>query len=333
MVIGGSLTLFAVRAPTVKNAVQFSWLSRETLLLINNVMLTISAATVLLGTLFPLIMESLNLGMISVGAPYFNTVFIPMALILFFALGLGVLLNWKSGTITWLIQQIRWIALASMAAATAFSLFYADHFSLLEWLGMASVAWITLIALKDIRTLWQGLKRLKPAFYGMHLAHIGLAVATVGVIMVTGFSTQRDLRMAPNEHVELSGYRFTFQGVRSVKGPNYTSDLGTITVSKNGSTVARLHPEKRIYSVQAMPMTETGIDAGLTRDLYVVLGEPLDNKGSWSVRVHVKPFVRWIWFGALLMGLGGILAVMDRRYRKATQPTVSTSALQGVQQA
>ena len=161
----------------------------------------------------------------------------------------------------------------------------------------------------------KGLKRLKPAYYGMHLAHLGLAVTIVGVAISSGYSEQKDIRLGPGDSVTLGEYQFRFDGVERRAGPNYLSDFGTVTAFRDGRQIAIMHPEKRVFQSQGMPMTEAAIDGGLTRDLYVALGEPLDKEGSWAVRVHVKPFVRWIWLGSLLMALGGFLAISDRRYR------------------
>ncbi|USE38612.1 heme lyase CcmF/NrfE family subunit [Endozoicomonas sp. SCSIO W0465] len=333
IVVGASLTLFALRAPEVRSRISFAMASRETLLLVNNILLTSSAATVLLGTLFPLLLESLDMGMISVGPPYFNFVFVPMALLLAFALGFGVLLNWKSGSVQWLIGQTRWILLVSIIGGIGFSLFYGASFLISEALAMALVLWIVLTMVRDIlnktrngRTkngLVHALKRLKPAYYGMHLAHLGLAVTIVGIAITSGYSSQRDLRMAPGDRVTLGEYQFRFDGVRLQSGPNYTSHYGFVTVYEHDRQIAVLHPEKRVYTAQQMPMTEASIDPGLTRDIYVALGEPLGDDGSWALRIHIKPFVRWIWLGSILMALGGVVAISDRRYRMKVRQKVS----------
>lgn len=332
-VVGCSLTLFAIRAPQVSSRIHFSWLSRETLLLVNNVLLSVSAATVLLGTLFPLLLEALDMGMVSVGPPYFNLVFVPMALLLFFALGLGVLLNWKSGSLSWLLGQIRWIVLASLLAGLLFNGIYAETFRLSEVLAIALVAWIVLVMLQDLRNknrhqrLWS---RLRPAYYGMHLAHLGVALSLFGVALSAGYSQQKDVRMAPGDQVSLGAYQFRFDGVERQKGPNYIAERGTVTVFQEGRQLTVLFPEKRLFQVQGVAMTEAAIDPGLVRDLYVAMGEALDDQGSWSLRLYVKPFIRWIWFGALLMALGGALAVADRRYRRqVTKDTTITSKIMG----
>ena len=328
VVVGASLTLFAFRAPEVRSSIRFGLLSRETLLLINNVVLVTSCATVLLGTMFPLLLDALDLGMISVGPPYFNTVFVPLAMILALALGFGVLLNWKNNSAEWVKSQVRWILIVSVVGGLLFSLFYDSRFLISEALAMGLVFWMLLTMVKDIQNktrnagLLKGIKKLKPAFWGMHLAHLGMAVCFIGVALSEGYGIQKDLRMAPGESAEVGDYVYRFEGVSRKQGPNYSSDFGVITAFKNGRQVATLNPEKRLYTVQQMPMTEAGINAGLTRDLYVALGEPLGD-GSWAVRLYVKPFVRWIWFGSILMSLGGFLAVSDRRYRVRVKKKVA----------
>ncbi len=320
VVVGASLTLFALRAPVVDSRIQFAALSRETLLLVNNILLTASAATVLLGTLFPLLLESLDLGMISVGPPYFNTMFVPMTLLLAFALGIGVLLNWKRGTAQWLISQTRWIVMACVIGGFAFARMLGQDLQVMQVLALTLVLWIVLTMARDMINktrnasgCWRGLRRLGPAYLGMHLAHLGLAVTIVGVVISSGYSVQRDLRMAPGDRVMLGDYQFRFDGVGARDGPNYHSDYGSVTVYQDGRQMTVLHPEKRLYTT--MPMTEAAIDPGFTRDIYVALGEPLGGDGSWALRLHIKPFVRWIWLGAILMALGGALAISDRRYR------------------
>ena len=320
VVVGASLTLFALRAPGVDSRIQFAALSRETLLLVNNILLTASAATVLLGTLFPLLLESLDLGMISVGPPYFNTMFVPMTLLLAFALGIGVLLNWKRGTAQWLISQTRWIVMTCVIGGFALARMFGQDLQVMQVLAMTLVLWIVLTMARDIINktrnapgFWRGLRRLGPAYLGMHLAHLGLAVTIVGVVISSGYSLQRDLRMTPGDRVMLGDYQFRFDGVGARNGPNYHSDYGSVTVYQDGHQMTVLHPEKRLYTT--MPMTEAAIDPGFTRDIYVALGEPLGGDGSWALRLHIKPFVRWIWLGAILMALGGALAISDRRYR------------------
>ncbi len=329
VVVGASLTLFAYKAPEVRSKISFSLVSRETLLMANNVLLTASCATVLLGTLFPLLLESLDMGMISVGPPYFNMLFVPLSGLLAFTMGFGVLVNWKNGKVSWLINQTKWIFLTSILGGLIFSLSFGDSLVIGEIIAVALVLWIVLVIGKDIQNktrntgLIKGLKKLKPAYYGMQLAHIGLAVMIIGVSISSIYSVQRDLRMSPGDKVEVAGYEFQFNGVRGIEGPNFIADMGSVTVYKDGRLINQMAPEKRIYKVQGMPMTEAAIDAGFTRDLYVALGEALDDKGNWAIRIHVKPFVRWIWMGSLFMAFGGLLAISDRRYRLKIRKKVS----------
>ena len=338
VVVGASLTLFALRAPGVDSRIQFAALSRETLLLVNNILLTASAATVLLGTLFPLLLESLDLGMISVGPPYFNTMFVPMTLLLAFALGIGVLLNWKRGTVQWLISQTRWIVMTCVIGGFAFARMFGQDLQVMQVLAMTLVLWIVLTMARDMINktrnapgFWRGLRRLGPAYLGMHLAHLGLAVTIVGVVISSGYSVQRDLRMTPGDRVMLGDYQFRFDGVGARDGPNYHSDYGSVTVYQDGRQMTVLHPEKRLYTT--MLMTEAAIDPGFTRDIYVALGEPLGGDGSWALRLHIKPFVRWIWLGAILMALGGALAISDRRYRVKIRNRIRCRSSEGVSRA
>ena len=332
VVVGASLTLFAFRAPQVKGRVGFAFLSRETFLLLNNILLTIAAATVLLGTLFPLILDALDMGMISVGPPYFNTLFVPLSMLLALCLGVGILLSWKQSPAAWLWKQVRWIVLVSTVGGFVFSLLYGDMFLISEALAVGLVLWIVLTIARDIllktrhQGLWSGMKKLRASYYGMQLAHLGLAVTFIGVAISAGYTVQKDVRMAPGDMAVLGDYTFRFDGIQSRQGPNYLSDYGTITVFKDQRQVARMHPEKRLYQVQNMPMTEAAIHPRLSRDLYVALGESLGD-GSWALRLHVKPFVRFIWLGSVFMALGGFLAIADRRYRRRVtrKTTVITS--------
>ncbi|AYC32563.1 heme lyase CcmF/NrfE family subunit [Pseudomonas cavernae] len=319
LVVGGSLTLFAVRAPVVKSQVGFALWSRETLLLVNNLVLVVVAAMILLGTLYPLVLDALTGAKLSVGPPYFNALFLPLMSILMLVLAVGVLVRWKDTPLQWLARMLTPVLLGSVVLGGLASFVLADfHWAVLAACLLA--AWVVLAGLRDLLDktrhtgLLAGLGKLGRTYWGMQLAHLGIAVCALGVVLSSQGSAERDLRLAPGEAVELGGYQFVFEGAKHFEGPNFTSDKGTIRVIEDGKEVSVLHPEKRLYRVQQSVMTEAGIDAGFTRDLYVALGEPLDN-GAWAVRVQVKPYVRWIWFGGLLTGLGGLLAALDRRYR------------------
>ena len=319
VVVGGSLTLFALRAPVVKSRVGFALWSRETLLLVNNLVLVVAAAMILLGTLYPLVLDALSGAKLSVGPPYFNALFVPLMGLLLLALAIGVLVRWKNTPGRWLFGMLAPVLLGSAVLGVAATLLLGDfNWSVLAVCCLA--AWVLLAGVRDLldktrhKGLRNGMTALSASYWGMQLAHLGIAVCAIGVVLVSQGSAERDLKLAPGESLELGGYRFIFEGAKHFEGPNFTSDKGTIRVLNGTREVAVLHPEKRLYTVQGMPMTEAGIDAGITRDLYVALGEPLAD-GAWAVRVHIKPFVRWIWFGGLLMGLGGLLAACDKRYR------------------
>ncbi len=320
LVVGGSLTLFALRAPVVKSQVGFGLWSRETLLLVNNLVLVVTTATILLGTLYPLLLDALSGAKLSVGPPYFNALFMPLMAVLMLALAVGVLVRWKDTPTRWLAGMLVPVLIASAVLSLVASFAFGDfHWTILAVSFLA--IWVLGAGLRDLldktrhKGLLKGALGLSPSYWGMQLAHAGIAVCALGIVLTSQQSVERDLRMAPGDSLELGGYRFVFEGARHFDGPNYSSDLGTMRVFNSaGKQVAVLHPEKRLYLVQRMPMTEAGIDPGFTRDLYVALGEPLEN-GAWAVRVHIKAFVRWIWLGGLMMCFGGMLAACDRRYR------------------
>ncbi|MHB8822604.1 MAG: cytochrome c-type biogenesis CcmF C-terminal domain-containing protein, partial [Pseudomonadaceae bacterium] len=293
--------------------------SRETLLLINNLLLVVATAMILLGTLYPLLLDALSGAKLSVGPPYFNAMFVPLMAALLLALAVGILVRWKDTPLRWLLGMLTPVLIVSAVLGGLGALAFGDfHWAVLAVSFLA--AWVVLASVRDLldktrhKGLLNGVRSLAPSYWGMHLAHIGLVMCALGVVLTSQQSAERDLRLAPGESLELGGYQFVFEGAQHHEGPNYTSDRATIRVLDGDRQIAVLHPEKRLYTVQQMPMTEAGIDAGFTRDLYVALGEPLGD-GAWAVRVHIKPFVRWIWLGGLMMAFGGMLAASDRRYR------------------
>ncbi|GGK05378.1 heme lyase CcmF/NrfE family subunit [Pseudomonas matsuisoli] len=319
LVVGGSLTLFAIRAPVVRSQVGFGLWSRETLLLVNNLILVVAASMILLGTLYPLVLDAMSGAKLSVGPPYFNALFVPLMGLLMAMLAIGVLVRWKDTPTRWLLGMLTPVLLASVAVALVAGWLLGDfHWAALSVCLLA--AWVVLAGVRDIadktrhRGFFTGLRSLGRSYWGMQLAHLGLAVCALGVVLTSLGGIERDLRMAPGADVELGGYRFVFEGAAHHEGPNFVSDRGTVRIFEAQRQIAVLHPEKRLYTVQGSVMTEAGIDAGLTRDLFVALGEPLE-QGAWAVRIQIKPFVRWIWLGALMMGLGGFLAAADKRYR------------------
>ncbi|GAA3914730.1 heme lyase CcmF/NrfE family subunit [Litoribacillus peritrichatus] len=319
---GGSLLLYALKAPTVHSKVKYKALSRETFLLINNIILTVVASVILLGTLYPLLLDALDLGKISVGPPYFNAVFVPMMCLLVVFLGVGPSSRWKATKAQYLIGKLTAVFIIAIIAGLIVPFVYDGDFDGAVWMSMTLAFWVMgsiIVDLKDKsngRTHWMDrLKKLPASYYGMQFAHLGVVVTLIGICMVAVYDHQEDLRMSAGDSIQVEEYRFDFMGTKGVRGPNYVADVGDFRVYKNDEEISSIHPEKRKYNVSRQIMTEAGIDPGLTRDLYVSLGEPLGEGRAWAVRVHVKPFIRWIWLGSILMAIGGILAVADKRYR------------------
>ncbi|MDO8713851.1 MAG: heme lyase CcmF/NrfE family subunit [Polynucleobacter sp.] len=312
LVVGSSLTLYAWRAPKSTLGGKFSLTSRETFILLGNVFLVVSAASVLLGTLYPLLIDALHLGKISVGPPYFNSVFVPIMIPLLVLMGIGPWTSWKNSNLFDVIQRL-WIAALVAVIAAALIPFAMGEFTWLSSLGFLLAFWV--IASGVLQIIRQA-KAGKPtrSFIGMQVAHLGIAVFVIGVTMVGAYQEEKDVRMLAGESVSVGGYQIQLQGVSAVPGPNYKAMQGTFLLTRNGKLEATMYPEKRSYFSSTMPMTEAAIDVGLTRDIYVSLGEELEDK-VWAVRVYYKPFVDWIWFGCLLMALGGVLAISDKRYR------------------
>jgi cytochrome c-type biogenesis protein CcmF len=327
VVIGGSLLLYVWRAPRIGLGGGFEPLSRESMLLANNVMFAAAAGSVLLGTLYPLALDASGLGKISVGPPYFETVFVPLMAPALFLMGIGPLARWKKASLPDLAVRLRWAFAASLAAGLVLP-FAMGRWSALVAFGLLLAAWVAASGAVQLyekirnaaggTSAWTRLRGTPRATYGMLLAHFGVAVFVTGVTMVKGYDSEKDVRMEPGDTVELSGYTFRLDGVRDVQGPNYVAARAQIQVSREGRAVTTLYPEKRIYTVQNMPMTEAAIDPGFTRDLYVSLGDSV-SATAWIVRVQHKPFIDWIWGGCLLMALGGVLAASDRRYRLAAK--------------
>jgi cytochrome c-type biogenesis protein CcmF len=324
VVIGGSLLLYAWRAPRVGIGGGFELISREAMLLANNVLLIVAMGTVLLGTLYPLFLDALGLGKISVGPPYFDTVFVPLMTPAVFLMGIGPIAQWKKANLPELAMRLRWAFGASVVTALLLPFVLGKWTPLLS-LGLLLALWVVTTSVINLRerlthleggSLSRRLASVPRSYWGMLLAHCGIAVFIVGVTMVKGFEVEQDLRMNVGDRAAIGGYTFQFDGAQELKGPNYVAARGTFLVTKNGREVTVMYPEKRHYQVQNQTMTEAAIDSGLLRDLYVSLGEPLD-AGAWSVRLYHKPFINWIWGGCLIMALGGVLAISDRRYRLA----------------
>ena len=326
VVVGSSLLLFAARAPKVSRGGGFALISRETFLLVNNVLLLVACGAVLLGTLYPLIIDAFGLGKLSVGAPYFNAVFVPIMLPLLVLVAIGPIARWKQANLKDVGRKLWPAALLALLGGIGLPLL-AGEWRAYVALVLAVAVWI--IAASGLQ-LKERLKTSVPprAWWGMQMAHLGVAVFVIGVAMVGSYQEERDVRMAPEETVTVGGYTFKFLGVRNADGPNYRAAVGSFELWQNGKRLHILNPEKRDYGAGSMPMTEAAIDAGFTRDVYVSLGEPLEGE-AWAVRVYYKPFVDWIWGGCLLMALGGLLAAADRRYRlkAAKQPATTATGV------
>ena len=320
LVVGSSLVLYAWRAPKSALGGKFSASSREAFILLGNVFLVTSAGSVLLGTLYPLLIDALHLGKISVGPPYFNSVFVPIMIPLLVLMGIGPWTSWKNTNLLTVIQRLWLAGLVAVIAGVTIPLIMGE-FTWLAGLGFLLAFWVIASGCMQIA---RQAKLGKPtrSFMGMQTAHLGIAVFVIGVTMVGAYQEEKDVRMSVGETVAVGGYQIQLQDVRLVPGPNYQAMRGSFLLSKNGKEETILYPEKRSYFSSTMPMTEAAIDAGLTRDIYVSLGEELSDK-SWAVRVYYKPFVDWIWGGCLLMALGGVLAMSDKRYRMKLKKQIS----------
>ena len=350
VVVGSSLTLYAWRAPKVGLGARFELLSRETLLLANNVMLVVAMAAVLLGTLYPLALDALGMGKISVGPPYFDSVFLPLMAPLVFLMGVGPLSRWKQTELPDLAHRLRWAAGVAVVAALA-SGWLAGRISPVATVGLAMAWWVVAAVATDLwervapragQSVWTRAQQVPRATVGMMLAHLGIAVFIFGVTMVRTYEVERDVKMAIGDRTTIGDLAFTFKGVRDLVGPNYKGAQAWVEVTRNtsqgDSKVADMLPEKRIYRVQSNPMTEAAIHTRISGDMYVSLGEPLD-ANTWTLRVYIKPFVDWIWGGCLLMAIGGGVAASDRRYRvrakvpaamASTAPTAGMGAVAAV---
>ena len=312
IVIGSSLALYGRRASQIESRGTFALISRENFLLINNVLLLASAATILIATLYPLFLDALGLGKISVGPPYFAAVLVPLFLPLVFLAGVGPFLEWRRATGTHLMKIARFALPAALVIGVGAPLIAGHNWSPLTSAGVAVGAWTVFVTVWGV-IRYARVQRPRAALWGMSCAHIGIGIFAIGVAFNESYSAEREVLMEPGETVELAGYKFTFHGIGKIDGPNYTAEEGRIEVYRHGQTVATLSPQKRTYLVQTNPMTEASVHTTSLRDLYVALGEPAG--GKRGVRIYYRPLMRWIWFGALLIALGGLIAACDRRYR------------------
>ncbi len=322
VVIGGSLLLFALKGAAVRVRGNFDLLSRENALLANNILLIAALVVVLVGTLLPLVHKQLGLGSVSIGAPFFNSLFAWLMIPFAFLLGVGPLIRWKREQLSTLIKPMLVTGVLALGLGAATLLALAEQFRAMAYMGWVMAWWITLLLGYEIylrathrHALWQGLQKLPRSHWSMVLGHFGLAVTIIGIAMVQNYSIERDVRLAPGEHFELQGYDLYFAGLRDKDGPNYDGYIADFELNRAGQLVNTLHAEKRFYRTARSMMTEAAIDRSITRDFYVAMGEQLEDGHAWAVRVYYKPFVRWIWMGGIFMAIGGALAISDKRYR------------------
>lgn len=326
VVIGGSLLLYAIRANKLSSTASFELISRESALLLNNILLLVACAAVLLGTLYPLFIDALGYGKLSVGEQYFNAVFVPLMLPILLIVGLGAMLNWKRDKLAERAITLAVIGAASIVCAGLLATQLLEfRFSAVASLALAlwiagSTAFGVIHRFRNKRKRLSAVMHTPAAFWGMSLAHCGLAVFAVGVSMVSIYTSEQTVRMAVGDTHEMDGYTFEFVSIDQVRGANFSAAEAVFKVSRDSRHVSEIVAQKRVYDVRRDSMTEAGIDAGITRDLFVALGEPLDQGSAWSVRIQTKPFIRWIWMGTIFMALGGFLAAIDRRYRRVLSP-------------
>jgi len=327
IVIGSSLLLYAIKGGQVRSRVQNETWSRESFLLGNNVLLIAAMLVVLLGTLLPLVHKQLGLGSISVGEPFFNTMFswlmAPFALLL----GIGPLVRWRRDQPQKLAKRLALALLVTLAGSIVIPWWLQDRIAAMTVVGLLMSLWIIVLTLLELHerathrhTFFTGLRHLSRSHWGMVLGHLGVGVTVIGIAFSTQYSVERDVRMKAGDSVDIHHYHFVFRGVQNLQGPNYSGGAGLIEVTRNGKPEAMLQAEKRFYTAARTMMTEAAIDGGFSRDLYAALGEELDD-GGWAVRIYYKPFVRWIWFGGLLMALGGLFCLCDPRYRARKKAT------------
>jgi cytochrome c-type biogenesis protein CcmF len=334
VVIGGSLLLYALRGGKIKSRGSYSLFSRENLLLSNNILLVAALLVVLIGTLLPLVHKQIGLGSVSIGVPFFNTLFTWLMIPFAFILGIGPLVRWKRDEIGNVRKPMLISGAITLPLAFACIAIFTDSLEPMAVLGLTMSIWIVTMHGFELyqrathrHSFVTGLGKLGRSHWAMILGHMGLAVSVIGITLVSNYDLERDVRLAPGETTQVQGYDFYFEGLRDADGPNYDGYIADFTVTRNGKSVTTLHAEKRFYTTAGSMMTEAAIDSGVTRDLYVAMGERLDDN-AWAVRIYYKPFVNWIWFGSALMGLGGAIAISDKRYRfrkKSSEKTASTA--------
>ncbi|ENG4184495.1 heme lyase CcmF/NrfE family subunit [Providencia rettgeri] len=315
LVVGGSLLVFALRGHKVRSRVNNALWSRESMLLGNNVILTAAMLVVLLGTLLPLVHKQIGLGTISIGEPFFNTMFIALMVPFALLLGIGPLVRWGRDRPAAIKKMLIIATIMTLVLSFVLPLLMEDRIEALTVVGLMMACWIAILAFAEMKVRISKKIKLTPSYWGMVLAHLGLAVTIVGIAFSQNYSVERDVKMKPGDSINIRAYTFTFNGVREADGPNYQGVIGSISVTEKGKVVSILMPEKRFYNVSRAVMTEAAIDGGFTRDLYAALGEEI-SKSTWSMRLYYKPFVRWIWSGGVLMAVGALFCMFDPRYRR-----------------
>ena len=336
LVVGGSLLLYALRAPKVAGGKAFALISRESAILVGNLMFTVAAAMVLLGTLFPLLGDALDIGKVSVGPPYFGLLFPLLMLPVMLLLPFGPFLRWGKSDTSVLSQVLTRAGIAAAACAVIAAFFV--HGQLKSIAGVACAAWVAVGIVLYMTKRWREMprgRRYPAEMAGMLLAHFGVALFVIGVLLSESLSVTRDVRLSPGQTATVGGYEFRFDGVTQTTGPNWVAEQGVVTVMRNGSLVADMHPQKRTYSHEQV-QTTSAVDPGITRDLYVALGEPMDPnhvEGAWALRLYTKPFIRWIWGGGLFMMLGGFVSAADRRFRVKRETEAAQTILTPVRES
>ena len=335
VVIGGSLTLYAIRASKVSEPGEFAWISRESFLLFNNLILTVMAVSVLLGTLYPLLVDAVGGGKVSVGPPFFNAVFVPLTAILVSGMAFGPLAKWRQSEDPRLFRPLIVTLIVSVVVGLAWPSMLDGQYSIGTAIGVALALWVAIATVVDVVKkvgLYGGvgttLARVERGMIGMWLAHFGLALTIFGVVMVENHTEHRDLRMGVGDSQNLGSYDVRMTDLTVINGPNYVADQATFEIYQGDALYKTVTPQKRRYNASGMVMTEAAIDSGVTRDLYIAMGEPLDG-GDWAVRLSVKPFVDWIWAGAFLMGLGGFVSITDKRYRQRVREEKEARVAEG----
>ena len=327
--VGGSLLLYALKAPTVASVGRYEWVSRESFLLVNNLLLVVAALAVMLGTLYPLVIDFAGLGKISVGAAWFNTMFVPLALVLALVIAYGAMARWKADELKRLGMATAGAMVAAVLLGIATPFIVNGELNWQVMLGMGVSFWLIGATLLDVWQKARGQLRRVPklglSYQGMVLAHLGVAISIIGVTMVSNYSIEKAVRMAPGDSAVLGHYRFEMTETGHIEGPNYVADAARVAVYRDDQLITVMTPEKRRYNASGSIMTEAAIDVSLWRDVYVSMGEPLAD-GAWGMRLQVKAFMRWVWLGAIFMALGGLLAILDKRYRPARRRLAEAAA-------